>query len=136
MHAEDDGRASTWAGQHGHLQAHRCFGHRLPWAPGPQGIDPNVLAAQGGPTSEPSGPEPGAPKMDVLRFMANNPGTRWSRWICGARSARASGARCALHDQRALGAEDREDARERHHCSHRRNRTAARSDSKRDRGAG
>jgi len=76
VHAEDDGRAFDVArGSMVTFKLTAASGTGYSWAPGPQGIDPNILAAQGGPTSEVSAPEPGAPRMDVFHFMANNPGS-------------------------------------------------------------
>jgi predicted secreted protein len=76
VHAEDDGRAFDVT--RGSMVTFKLAGNAgtgYQWAPGPQGIDPNVLAQQGGPTSEMASPDPGAAKLDVFRFVANNPGT-------------------------------------------------------------
>lgn len=76
VQAEDDGRAfDVPRGSMVTFKLASNSGTGYAWAPGPQGIDPNILAQQGGPTSESASPQPGAPKMDVFRFMANNPGT-------------------------------------------------------------
>jgi predicted secreted protein len=75
IHAEDDGKSFDVA--QGSMVTFRLpanAGTGYTWTPAP-GVDPNVLAPQGGPTNEPSSSQPGAPSAVVYHFLANAPGT-------------------------------------------------------------
>lgn len=75
IHAEDDGKSFDVArGSTVTFQLAGNAGTGYTWTPAP-GIDPNVLAQQGGSTNQPSSDQPGAPSAVVFHFLANAPGT-------------------------------------------------------------
>jgi predicted secreted protein len=74
VHAEDDGR--TFDVPRGGMVTFKLAGNAgtgFMWTVGQ--IDPNVLAQQGDHTNELESGAPGAPKMDVYRFVGNSPGS-------------------------------------------------------------
>ncbi len=74
IHAEDDGR--TFDVGRGAMVTFKLAGNAgtgFMWTVGQ--ADPNVLAQQGDHTNELASGAPGAPKMDVYRFVANSPGS-------------------------------------------------------------
>jgi len=75
IHAEDDGKSFDVArGSMVTFKLAANAGTGFTWTPGP-GVDPNILAAQGGASNEPSSDQPGAPSLVVYHFVANAPGT-------------------------------------------------------------
>jgi predicted secreted protein len=74
IHVEDDGRAfDVGRGSPVTFKLASNAGTGFEWVPAP--VDPSVLAQQGGKTNELASDVPGAPKMDVYRFVAVNPGS-------------------------------------------------------------
>ena len=74
VHVEDDGRAFDVArGSVVTFKLASNGGTGFVWTAAP--VDPNILAQQGDRTFEVTSDTPGAPKMDVYRFMAQNPGS-------------------------------------------------------------
>ena len=74
IHAEDDGKAFDVArGSAVTFKLQSNAGTGYGWVAAP--VDPNVLAQQGDRTSEISSEVPGAPKMDVYHFVAQNAGS-------------------------------------------------------------
>jgi len=74
VHVEDDGKAFDVArGSPVTFKLASNAGTGYQWMPA--AVDPNVLAQQGDKTSEVSSDVPGAPKMDVYHFVAQNPGS-------------------------------------------------------------
>lgn len=75
IHAEDDGKSFDVArGSAVTFALATNAGTGYTWQPAP-GVDPNVLAPQGGPANQPSSDQPGAPSMVVYHFVANAPGS-------------------------------------------------------------
>lgn len=74
VHVEDDGKSFDVArGSTVTFQLASNAGTGYAWTPA--AVDPNVLVQQGERTTQVSSDVPGAPKMDVFRFVAQSPGT-------------------------------------------------------------
>ncbi len=74
LHTEDDGRTfDVTRGSAVTFKLASNAGTGFVWTAAP--VDQNVLTQQGDRTSEPSSEAPGAPKMDVYRFVAKSAGS-------------------------------------------------------------